>query len=227
MGGLMPIKGNKMNDVIALLTQGETKMPLPYQQLASIIEPMTYHQQWTVREEYTQHVGWSLLTMDTALQLANICYGRRVADLGCGAGYLTYVLRKLGVEDITAYDMELHPHPFIEDIQQVDYTNIDLSQYDVILLSWPPYDEPQAALVAARIQPHQLLIYQGEGYGGCTGDDAFHSMLRSDFSSVEEFTVNLNARHLNFHGIYDSWTVYRKQSDFTKQRDDLEDTRHE
>lgn len=223
----MLIKGNKMNNVIALLTQGETKMPLPYQQLANIIEPMTHHQQWEVREEYTQHIGWSLLTMDTALQLANICYGRRVADLGCGAGYLTYVLRKLGVEDITAYDMELHPHPFIEDIQQVDYTNIDLSQYDVILLSWPPYDEPQAALVAARIQPHQLLIYQGEGYGGCTGDDAFHSMLRSDFSSVEEFTVNLNARHLNFHGIYDSWTVYRKQSEFTKQRDDLEDTRHE
>lgn len=223
----MPIKGNKMNNVIALLTQGETKMPLPYPRLADIIEPMTYSQQWDVREEYTQHVGWSLLTMDTALQLANICYGRRVADLGCGTGYLTYVLRKLGVEDITAYDITVHPHPFIDDIQQADYTNIDLSQYDVILLSWPPYDKPQAALVAARIQPHQLLIYQGEGHGGCTGDDTFHLMLRSDFASVEEFTVNLNARHLNFYGIQDSWAVYRKQSEFTKQRDDLEDTRHE
>lgn len=216
-----------MNDVIALVTQGETKMPLPYQQLAAILEPMTHHQQWIVREEYTQHVGWSLLTMDTALQLANICYGRRVADLGCGTGYLTYVLRKLGVEDITAYDIAIHPHPFIGDIQQADYTNTDLSQYDVILLSWPPYHEPQAALVAARIQPHQLLVYQGEGHGGCTGDDTFHSMLRSDFSSVEEFTVNLNARHLNFYGIYDSWEVYRKQSEFTKQKDDLEDMRHE
>ncbi|ENY4564999.1 hypothetical protein ACFXSN_004619, partial [Salmonella enterica subsp. enterica serovar Chester] len=92
-----------MNNVITLLTQGETKMPLPYQQLAAILEPMTYRQQWDMREEYTQHIGWSLLTMDTALQLANICYGRRVADLGCGTGYLTYVLRKLGVEDITAY----------------------------------------------------------------------------------------------------------------------------
>lgn len=216
-----------MNNVIALFTQGETKMPLPYQQLANIIEPMTYSQQWDVREEYTQYVGWSLLTMDTALQLANICYGRRVADLGCGTGYLTYVLRKLGVEDITACDNTVHPHPFIDDIQQVDYTNIDLSQYDVILLSWPPYDKPQAALVAARIQPHQLLIYQGEGHGGCTGDDNFHLMLRSDFASVEEFTVNLNARHLTFDGIHDSWTVYRKQSEFTKQRDDLKDTRHE
>lgn len=57
----MPIKGNKMNDVIALLTQGETKMPLPYQQLAAILEPMTHHQQWIVREEYTQRVGWSFL----------------------------------------------------------------------------------------------------------------------------------------------------------------------
>lgn len=158
----MPIKGNKMNDVITLLTQGEAKMPLPYQQLAAILEPMPYRQQWDMREEYTQHIGWSLLTMDTALQLANICYGRRVADLGCGTGYLTYVLRKLGVEDVTAYDTAIHPHPFIDDIQQADYTNIDLSQYDVILLSWPPYDEPQAALVAARIQPHQLLVYQGE-----------------------------------------------------------------
>lgn len=223
----MPIKGNKMNNVIALLTQGETKMPLPYPRLADIIEPMTYRQQWDVREEYTQHVGWSLLTMDTALQLANICYGRRVADLGCGTGYLTHVLRKLGVEDVTAYDMELHPHPFIDDIQQVDYTNVDLSQYDIILLSWPPYHEPQAASVATRIQPHQLLIYQGEGYGGCTGDDNFHLMLRSDFVNVEEFTVNLNARHLNFHGIYDSWTVYRKQSELTKQRDNLEDTHHD
>lgn len=223
----MPIKGNKMNDVIALVTQGETKMPLPYQQLAAILEPMTYHQQWIVREEYTQHVGWSLLTMDTALQLANVCYGRRVADLGCGTGYLTYVLRKLGVEDVTAYDIKVHPHPFIDDIQQVDYTSADLSQYDIILLSWPPYHKPQAALVATRIQPHQLLIYQGEGYGGCTGDNNFHRMLCSDFFNVEEFTANLNARHLTFDGIHDSWTVYRKQSEFTKQRDDLEDTRHE
>lgn len=220
----MPIKGNKMNDVIALLTQGENKMPLPYPRLAGIIEPMSFQQQWDTREEYTQHVGWSLLTMETALQLANICYGRRVADLGCGTGYLTHVLRKLGVEDVTAYDTTIHPHPFIEDIQQADYTNVDLSQYDVILLSWPPYNEPQATLVATRIQPHQLLIYQGEGNGGCTGDDNFHRMLRSDFVNVTEFTVNLNARHLTFTGLYDSWTVYRKQSELTKQKDGLEET---
>ena len=57
----------------------------------------------------------------------------------------------------------------------------------------------------------QILIYNGEGYGGCTGCDEFHNHLQSDHWTPQTmFTQRLNKHHVSFPGIHDRWNTYIK-----------------
>jgi hypothetical protein len=73
----------------------------------------------------------------------------------------------------------------------------------VLLLCWPPYDDPMAhdALHAYR---SDLLIYVGEGYGGCTADDGFFDLLERDWSEVARMDIP------HWAGIHDYLTIFRR-----------------
>lgn len=57
----------------------------------------------------------------------------------------------------------------------------------------------------------QWLVYNGEGSGGCTGDDPYHELLETEFERFELFEDSLNENHVRFMSIYDRWYVYRKR----------------
>jgi hypothetical protein len=45
-----------------------------------------------------------------------------------------------------------------------------------LMLCWPPYDTPMAAMALRRFKG-DTVVYIGEGGGGATGDGDFHEML--------------------------------------------------
>jgi hypothetical protein len=53
----------------------------------------------------------------------------------------------------------------------------------VLMLNYPPYDNPMAANVLKLFQGNKV-IYIGEGMGGATADDEFHEILRDQWTSV-------------------------------------------
>jgi hypothetical protein len=53
-----------------------------------------------------------------------------------------------------------------------------------LLLCWPPYNS-SFAYDCVRSYAGSTVVYVGEGMGGCTGDDAFHTLLDDDFEVVE------------------------------------------
>jgi len=53
----------------------------------------------------------------------------------------------------------------------------------------------------------QTVIFVGEGWGGCTGDDLFHDHLSSDFEKVEDY-YDLP----QWEGIHDYLAVYKRRS---------------
>jgi hypothetical protein len=73
-----------------------------------------------------------------------------------------------------------------------------------LLLCWPPYDEPMAADCLSQYSG-DVLVYVGEGYGGCTGDDRFHDMLSAEWKEVEHVCIP------QWSGIHDYLTIYRRQ----------------
>ena len=66
--------------------------------------------------------------------------------------------------------------------------------------------------VLQAMSPGQVLIYQGEGFGGCTADDAFHEELENSglWAAAPKVTQDLAENHLQFAGIHDRWTVWMK-----------------
>jgi hypothetical protein len=73
-----------------------------------------------------------------------------------------------------------------------------------MFLCWPPYDTRMAE-EALRAYAGNAVVYVGEGYGGCTANDAFHERLKADFECV--YSVELP----RWFGIHDHMTIWRRK----------------
>jgi hypothetical protein len=171
---------------------------------------------YKIRRSHTSTKSWTVLTKETAKVLASFIGKRKTLDAGAGTGYISAHLEKLGASNIVTSDIggATFDEYGMRDVYKRDHvgdsTELLPGDFEIVLLSWPPYDQDFGFRVAEKMKPGTILIYNGEGYGGCTGDDQFHDYLESNFTSDEDMTDSLNKHHVRFLGIYDSWSVYRK-----------------
>ena len=74
-----------------------------------------------------------------------------------------------------------------------------------VFMAWPPYDNPMAYEVVKNMGVGRKLVFVGEGYGGCTGDDNFFQYLETNFEEIDiDFTIP------RWSGIYDGVRHYIK-----------------
>ena len=158
------------------------------------------------RQQFVQDYGYVLITEETLTALVSLLAGKKVMDAGCGSGYLALALSERGV-DVTAVDTVDYPksgdrgYPF-KKRYKLDHQGsaVDLlpGDFDAVLLSWPCYSSSFGFDVASAMQSGQMLVYQGESRGGCTGDDAFHDFLYNKARWIEDERRSevLNAHHL-------------------------------
>ena len=171
---------------------------------------------WAARRKHTSTISWPILTLEVATVLASFIGKRRTLDAGAGTGFISHHLQNLGAKNIIASDVGGHNF-FKYDMSTVykrDHVgnSFDLlpGKFEIVLLSWPPYLEPFAFEVVKKMALGTILIYNGEGLEGCTGDDQFHEYLENKFTVMENITDQLALHHARFLHIYDRWTVYRK-----------------
>lgn len=74
-----------------------------------------------------------------------------------------------------------------------------------LLLSWPPYNTGDGT-DAVRAYTGSRIIYIGEGEGGCTGDDALHKLLATEWTEVDHHCP------VQWWGIHDMIYVYDRAS---------------
>ena len=170
------------------------------------------------RERYIANYGYVLLSAECLEALVQMLRGHKVLDAGSGGGYLSHCLGAAGV-DVTA--VELHPPETVPTEQdprrlwQVDIAGCARqhvsAKYDVVIVSWPGHQQPFAFDIATALAPGQVLVYQGEGSGGCTANPDFFELV-ADWPLLEDETRALNAGHVQFHGVKDRWYVLMKPS---------------
>lgn len=176
--------------------------------------------EFSARDAFIENYGFVLVTQEVLSSLCELLRGRRVLDAGCGSGYLAHALGQRGIDVLAvdhcdyrqSEDAASFPMRQVWRLDlQADAVSLLPGDFDAVMLSWPDYSSSFGTRVLEAMRPGQLLVYQGEGRGGCTADDAFHSALFDTlrWAVCREESQALNTRHFQFLAVHDRWHVYR------------------
>lgn len=166
---------------------------------------------WGSRHDLTSRYAWTITAPETVAFVAE--YLRRSAiDPLAGSGYWAFLLAQAGV-DVCASDLNPPAHDPKVNQWHREGTHLMVDQRDAVdavtsadatrslLLSWPPYDNPIGAEVVSAFRGDRI-VYVGESWGGCCGDDRLFELLERDWAEVASH------RPVQFYGIHDLVTVY-------------------
>lgn len=164
-----------------------------------------------IREILTRKYSWAIPNEEA---LSAVAAGGPVVEVGAGTGYWAALLKARGV-DVLAYDKHPveggtnHYHPSSREswtkILNGDETVAGKHPDRTLFLSWPVYDEPVAynALMAYK---GNRVVYIGEGWGGCTADNKFHTLLDRDWKLETEVNIP------QWDGIHDWLRVFTRNT---------------
>ena len=166
-----------------------------------------------IRGEYVKH-SLPILSHEFMISIKKLTEDlkiKRIAELSCGIGWLSYWLRKYGVRIEASIDnMSWYTCPkgrFLSHVTKgssISYVK-EHPGIGLFILSWPCMDT-----VATRIwnvmKKNQYLLYIGERYDGCTANKSFHRKVED--KEVE--SNGLNSFFISFWGIHDKPFLYRK-----------------
>lgn len=154
--------------------------------------------------------AWAIPSPADIAFLVKALAGRPVLEMGAGTGYWAWQLSQREV-DVLAFDdfswanayrtpiTQYHP------VHEGSVEQIPLHPNRILMLCWPPYEDP-LAYEALRAYQGELLIYIGENEGGCCGDDAFFDALNQSWKQVER-----SERHINYTGIRSQVWIYQRR----------------
>lgn len=125
--------------------------------------------------------------------------GRKCLEVMAGRGWLSYALRQKGVDVIATDDFSWHRQA---QFSKWNDTVTEVKEYDavaaieqfgkdvgIVIMGWPYMDDTAYRVLKRlhEINPNAILVYIGEGGGGCTADDSFfdHFMPIHDLSFYE------------------------------------------
>lgn len=140
--------------------------------------------------------------------MREILLGQGVVEIAAGSGYWAYQLRQIGVDVIAVDNGEWADkwHQQWSLVVEGDPSAAEQHPDRALMLIWPPYDSPMAR-AALDFYDGDLVIYAGEGHGGCTAGDAFHDALEREWTEISEAP-----HHPIFDGIHCRLTAYRRTS---------------
>ena len=170
------------------------------------------------RSHYINQAGWYILNSKTLEHLVTILGSDRVVEVFSGTGYLNYWLQYYREPDYVtkAYDSRMYrkyqaawAKPYAG--SKKNAFNVNLKSFDTVIMCWPAYDENHAYRIVRKMKPGQRLIYQGEWWGGCTGNDQFFNYLDDHFIEDLDSSDYLNSVSTSYVGINDNWYVFTKR----------------
>ena len=111
-------------------------------------------------------------------------------EVGAGSGLWAYLLKDSGANIVATDDFSWKIKKKFTKVEKLDVEN-SLNKYKdsgVLLLVWPPYDEPTANNALKKFRGNKL-VYVGEGVDGATADDAFHNRLRKYWKLTDKYDI--------------------------------------
>lgn len=152
------------------------------------------------RNKYIKSFGFPLFAENWVKPLANWIGDRPCLEIMAGTGFFSYALSLYGckVKATDNYSWENRFDNFInvEKLDCIDAIKKYGKSVKFIICSWPYMDDTayKSLLAMREVNPKCRMIYVGEGWGGCTANDAFFD----------------NAEFLDIQGFKDAVKNYRR-----------------
>ena len=170
--------------------------------------------QIAMRQELQRRRAYATLSKETLECMLKHTKGRRIVDIGAGAGHLARVMAANGRETIAidagqsrGYVNRTGTNVLADDGPYWLKTNAKDS--DAVLLSWPPSGcgdiDEMAKRTMDALRAGQVLLFIGEASDGCTGSKEFHRAMRSRCVEIDSARV----APLVGWGVHDTLTVLK------------------
>lgn len=152
--------------------------------------------------------GYSLVSKDWVKPLANWIGDKKCLEIMAGKGTLSYALQSEGKSVIATDGYNWSQFNFnslwtnVEKLDALEAIERYGRDVDIIIMSWCYMDEVgyKSLLKMREVNPNAVMLYIGEPYGGCTGNDALYdSMIEIDDAEINE----INSIYPRWRGIYD------------------------
>eukprot|EP00933_Yihiella_yeosuensis_P021321 TRINITY_DN16891_c2_g2_i9.p1 TRINITY_DN16891_c2_g2~~TRINITY_DN16891_c2_g2_i9.p1 ORF type:complete len:467 (+),score=83.36 TRINITY_DN16891_c2_g2_i9:180-1580(+) len=179
----------------------------------------TYREGNQSSKEGTDRFAWAVPNKEALSCIARyvneLPQGRRhIVDFGAGSGYwslqVKQAVRYLAVEGVQITALDKHPelyegkewHPLEQGAVEALKHMPDAA---MLLLIWPPCWEDMA-LKALQAFSGDVIVYIGEGRGGCTAWTGFFDELEDNWEKIEVVQIP------NWHGRFDSLSIHKRKS---------------
>ena len=170
---------------------------------------MDLYKRYDAREKFRTGVSWHVPTQ-SLIDLLKI-YSPLVS-VGSGFAYTESIAKEHGVDIIPT---DINPNKgngwcrggeYFCDVKELEAVSaVKKYRKRNVFMAWPPYDTDMAYRVALNMFPGSTLIYVGEGWGGCNGDDQFFQYLNDQFVETDFLAIP------RWFGLNDYCSVYRKK----------------
>ena len=165
---------------------------------------------WNIRRSMLARFGHAV---PDEKALAIVARYAPLIEIGAGRGYWAGLLQERGV-DVIAFDAfprwgdQEHPYK-----TGVRYSPVCKGSCDMLavyprrnlLMIWPPPDDASFASECLKSFKGEFVVFVGEGFGGCTGDNEFFGSLYADF--VEDIDHGIP----QWDSLHDRLSVWRRK----------------
>lgn len=166
------------------------------------------------RTEYIDRFGFAIITKEFLDDCVSFLKGKKALEVMSGSGYLAHLLQKNGIDIIPtdnkscansgSYNYWQNEYTKIEEIDAVEAIEKYHNSIDIVLISWPPYENDISYKVARRCFKYSIpILYIGEPEYGCCAIDKFF-----DFLECADESPILRNNFIQFRGIYDYPVLY-------------------
>lgn len=190
---------------------------LDKKQIPKRVNETLLNERFYSRDVIIRKQGFALLNEEWIDKLVTYFGDKKVLEVMSGCGSLAHILKTKGVdviatddfswEGIASWNVEKNYWTHIENLDAI--TSIEkYNDRDIILMSWAYMDKTayNCLLKMREVNKNAIMIFIGEGSGGCTANDNFYDEIDLCY---ENECRDINSSYQNWLGIHDRVMITR------------------
>lgn len=175
-----------------------------------------YMNQHTKRWEFIQKYSFAFPSPEAVKIIVKFADGEKILEIGAGSGLWARLLSIDGAmitatDDFSWSDEKRRDRAAITvpgrfySVEKLIAGRATRKYIDhnVLFLCWPPYNTNMAYNALKSFQGNKV-VYIGEGYDGCTGNDKFHNLLEKEWEEVSHHKIP------QWDAIHDRMYLYKR-----------------